>query len=282
MHRFVLHNEDVCEASAKVLAPGQIGLLSGWGVFSTIRVVRGIPFAFERHWERMKRDAATLGVPFPEDFEAVRSSLLRLIAANQVPEATLRVVVVRNSGGIWQGPPDRPYDLIALTTGLKNWGRGVKLAVYEHARYSASRFSGVKMLSWAPNLRMLEDAQSRGFDEALLLNERDEICECTSANIFVARDGEIWTPPLNSGCLPGVTRQILLDTVRVDGVPLREKVLYLRDLEQADEVFITSTTRNLLPVESIEGQPVCHTNHVRDSFETAFECYVDEYVGART
>jgi len=282
MYRFVLHNDDVREASAKVLSAGQIGLLSGWGVFSTIRVVRGIPFAFERHWERMKRDAATLGVPFPEDPEAVRSILLRLIAANQVSDATLRVVVVRNSGGIWEGPSDRPYDLIALTTGLKNWGRGVKLAVGESARYSASRFSGVKMLSWAPNLKMLEDAQSRGFDEVLLLNERGEICECTSANIFVARDGEIWTPPLDSGCLPGVTRQILLDTVRVDGVPVREKVLYVPDLEQADEVFITSTTRNLLPVVSIEGRPVCHTNNVRDSFETVFERYVDEYVAART
>jgi len=205
-----------------------------------------------------------------------------LIAANQAPEATLRVAVVRNSGGIWEGPADRPYDLIALTTGVKNWGRGVKLAVRPHARYSASEFSGVKMLAWAPNLKMLENAQCRGFDEVLLLNERDEICECTSANIFVAHGGEIWTPPLNSGCLPGVTRQILLDTVRVEGVPLLEKVLYLRDLEQADEIFITSTTRNLLPVVSIEGRPVRHTNNIRDSFETAFERYVDAYVAART
>lgn len=205
-----------------------------------------------------------------------------MIAANQTPEATLRVAVVRNSGGIWEGPAERSYDLIALTTGVKNWGRGVKLAVRPHARYSASEFSGVKMLAWAPNLKMLEDAQCRGFDEALLLNERDEICECTSANVFVAQGGEILTPPLNSGCLPGVTRQILLNTVRVEGVPLREKALYLPDLEQADEVFITSTTRNLLPVISIEGRPVHHTNNIRDSFEIVFERYVDEYVAART
>jgi branched-chain amino acid aminotransferase len=280
MHRFALHNEEICEASAKVLAPGQIGLLSGWGVFSTLRVVRGIPFAFERHWDRMKHDAAILHVPFPEDREAVRSQLLRLICANQASEGSLRLIVVRNQGGVWAGPSSTPYDLIAFTTGAKSWA-GVRLAVHEQARHAASRFRGVKMLAWALNLVMLEDAQSRGCDEVVLLNERGEVCECTSANIFVAQGGEVWTPPLESGCLPGVTRALLLDTVRVDGVPVREKVLHLEDLEGAEEVFITSTTRNLLPVISVEGRPVNHTGNSRELLSAAFERYVDAYLTER-
>lgn len=278
MHRFVLHNGEIREASAKVLAPAQVGLLSGWGVFSTLRVARGIPFAFERHWERMKRDAATLHVPFPEDPGALRADLLRLVAANETSDATLRVVVVRNRGGIWEGPTERPSDVVALTTGIKDWGEGVRLAVEPQARHAASRFRGVKILSWALNLTMLEDAQARGFDEVLLLNERGEISECTSANIFAARDGEVWTPPLASGCLPGVTRELLLGTVRAEGIPVREKTLRLEDLERADEVFITSTTRNLLPVASIEGRPVSHRGDVRHRLGTAFESYVEEYL----
>jgi branched-subunit amino acid aminotransferase/4-amino-4-deoxychorismate lyase len=83
LHRFVLHNEDLREAPDCVLAPGQVGLLSGWGVFSTIKVMDGVPFAFERHWTRMQRDAALMRVPFPPDPEPLRISLLRLLEANR-------------------------------------------------------------------------------------------------------------------------------------------------------------------------------------------------------
>jgi branched-chain amino acid aminotransferase len=281
MHRLVLHNDSVCEASAKVLAPGQVGLASGWGVFTTIRIVRGVPFAFERHWERMKRDAATLRVPFPADPEYIRCRLLRLIAANQVRDGSARVIVVRNRGGVWEGSPERDFDLIAFTATLKNWGAGVKLAVHEQARHAGSRFRGVKCLSWALNLVMLEEAQARGCDEVLLLNERGEVSECTSANVFVVRDGEVFTPPLESGCLPGVTREILLQIAPAEGTPIREKTLHLEDLITASEVFITSTTRNLLPVVSIEGRPLPQGRLVRNVLEAAFSRTVDEYTATR-
>ncbi len=256
MHPLVLHNDELRAASDPVLAAGQVGLLSGWGVFSTLRVVEGVPFAWERHWDRMRRDAQALRVPMPADSEFVRSRLMKLIEANKAVNATLRVVVVRNRGGIWQGPVDRDFDLIALTTDLKHWGRGVKLAVHPQARHAANAFRGTKIISWALNLTMLEEAQEKGFDEVILLNERDEVSECTSANLFVSEGGRVWTPPLDSGCLPGVTRQVLLEEVHVPGVPIAEKTLRLGDLEAADEVFITSTTRELLPVLSIEDRPI--------------------------
>ncbi len=280
MHRLVLHNDEVCEGSKNVLAPGQVGLASGWGVFSTLRIVRGVPFAFERHWERMKRDAATLHVPFPADPDYIRSRLLRLIAANQVGDGTARTIVVRNRGGIWEGTPECDFDLLAFTTGLKHWGADVRLAVDEQARHAGSRFRGVKCLSWALNLVMLEEAQTRGCDEVLLLNERGEVSECTSANVFIVRDGEVLTPPLDSGCLPGVTREILLELAPAEGIPIREMKLSLEDLMTANEVFITSTTRNLLPVVSIEGRPLRQRNQVREALEAAFERTVDKYIAS--
>jgi branched-chain amino acid aminotransferase len=263
-----------------VLAPGQVGLASGWGVFSTLRIVRGVPFAFERHWERMKRDAATLRVPFPADPDYIHSRLLRLIAANQVENGTARTIVVRNRGGIWEGSPDRDFDLLAFTASRKDWGAGVKLAVHEQARHAGSRFRGVKCLSWALNLVMLEEAQARGCDEVLLLNERGEVSECTSANVFIAREGEVLTPPLDSGCLPGVTREILIEIAPAEGIPIREKTLHLEDFMTASEVFITSTTRNLLPVVSIDGRPLRLLNQVRDALEAAFERTVDKYTAS--
>ncbi len=281
MHSFILYNDQVREAAGGVLSPGQIGLLSGWGVFSTIRVADGVLFAWERHWARMRHDARLLRVPFPNDSEAVRRSLLRLVEANQAQTGTLRIVVVRNRGGIWEGPGlDRDYDLIALTTKLKDWGEGTRLAVVPQARHSAQMFAGVKSLSWSMNLCWYEMAQSRGYDEALLLNEHGQVSECTSANIFAAVGDRVYTPPLGSGCLPGVTREVLLSGAHVPGIVVEEKDLRLEDLEQADEVFITSTTRNLLSVQAIEGIQVRQRGDVRRRVSEAFSEYVRKYVAA--
>jgi branched-chain amino acid aminotransferase len=281
VHRFVLHNEEIRDASDKLLAPGQVGLLSGWGVFSTIRVVEGVLFAFERHWARMRKDAAALHVPLPADTEGVRRKLLELVAANQAFDATLRVVVVRNTGGMWEGPAmGRACDLIALTSATKEWGTGVRLCYTPRARYAAGEFAGAKILSWGMNLTWLEKAQAGGFDETILLNERDEVSECTSANLFAAEGTRVWTPPLGSGCLPGVTRELLVHEIRVPGYSIEEKVLEPADLERASEVFITSTTRNLLPVVEIEGRAIAHSGGACAALRSAFAAYVDAYVAS--
>jgi branched-chain amino acid aminotransferase len=279
VHRFVLHNEKIREASEQVLAPGQVGLLSGWGVFSTIKVMDGVLFAFERHWARMKRDAALLRVPFPDDPERLRAALLRLVDANRAVDATMRVVVVRNEGGMWQGPSNgRPFDVIALTADLKAWGRGVKLRSVAQARHAGSPFAGTKILSWAMNLAWLDAAQCDGYDEVVLLNEHGAVSECTSANIFIARGNAVLTPPLSAGCLPGVTRELLLNEIRVPDIEIAEQDIYPRDVAAADEVFITSTTRDLLPVLEIDGRETGRDGRARTALQAAFSSYVDQYV----
>jgi len=279
LHRFILHNDRIQEASAETLAAGQVGLLAGWGVFSTLRIAEGVPFAFERHWARIQRDAALFHVPLPAAPEAVRARLLELVEANHAYDSTLRLAIVRNGGGMWAGPSNgRASDLIALTADTKEWGTGVKLAVQPQARHAACEFAGTKILSWAMNLTWLENAQRRGFDEVILLNERGEVAECTSANIFMAHGGQVWTPPLNSGCLPGVTREVLLDEIRVPGIEIREKRLFAADLEAADEVFITSTTRDLLPAVEIEGRQVGRTRATETALAAAFQNRLRQYI----
>ncbi|MFN0171711.1 MAG: aminotransferase class IV [Bryobacteraceae bacterium] len=281
MHRFLLHNREIHETSDSVLSPGQVGLLSGWGVFSTIKVIDGVLFAWERHWARMSRDARLLRVPMPADSERVRRDLLRLIEQNQAANATLRLVVVRNGGGTWEGPSTgRPSDVIALTADLKHWGHAVKLDWVPEARHAASIFRGTKILSWAMNLTWLEEAQSRGYDEVILLNERGEVAECTSANLFIANGHDVWTPPLDSGCLPGVTRELLLAEVHAEGYAIREKTLYPQDLEAADEVFITSTTRDLLAVNRLGTMDRTNRGGAREALSAAFSRLCDQYVDA--
>ena len=288
MHRFLLHNDDIRDAGDLGLSAGQVGLLAGWGVFSTLRVYDGVMFAFERHWERMRRDAARIRVPFPAQPEWLESRLQRLIEANQAApgqplNATLRVVIVRNRGGLYEGPGiTRDFDAIAFTVDMVRWPETVKLGVVPNGRHAASEFAGTKYTSWAENLTRYERAHQQGLDEVILLNERGEVAECTSANVFIVdNDRRVWTPPLSSGGLGGVTRAVLLEEIRDPEIAIAEKPLVPADLSSASEVFITSTTRELLPVVSIEGLPIQGGRAVCDRLRQAFSAHVNNYVKLR-
>lgn len=270
-------------STAQTMSPGQVGAVNGWGVFSTLRIHQGVLFAWERHFARMAKDAKLLRVPFPEDPAELEEPLLRLIEANQAQESTLRVIVLRNKGGMWEGPGiERPYDLIAFTTDLKDWGQSVRLGMQEQARHAAHPYAGTKMLSWSFNLAMYEEAHDRGFDEVVLLNENGEVSELTSANLFAVFGNEVVTPPLaSSGCLPGVTRALLLEAIRVPGITVREENLRPASLEKADGLFISSSTRDLLPVAHIEGLRIQQNDQVRARLHTAFREYLSDYCASR-
>jgi branched-chain amino acid aminotransferase len=272
VHRFVLHNGEIRDASDLFISPGQVGFLNGWGVFSTLRISQGVLFAFERHYSRLRRDAELLHVPLPFSSVYLQSALLSLVEVNSAAEAVLRVAVVRNKGGIFEAPGlKRECELIAFTADLKNWGSGARLKSVPNARFGASPFAGTKTASWSHNLTWLEEAQEQGFDECLLLNEHGHLSECTSANLFIIRGRKVMTPPLDtSGCLPGVTRAILLDEVTLEGIDIAERESTLKDLEDSDMAFLTSTTRDLLPVTEVDGRTLRAESEVFDSLRAAF------------
>jgi branched-chain amino acid aminotransferase len=280
MHAWILHQDRIREAGEHIWMGGQAGLLNGWGVFSTLRVIDGVLFAYDRHWRRMQRDAALLRVPFPDDPAWLEAQLRKLVEANRAWNATLRVAVVRNRGGQFEGPGiARDFDVIAFTKDLTAWGEQARLDLAEKARHADHEFAGTKMLSWSFNLVHLERAQARGFDEVALLNERGEVSECTSANLFAVIGGRVVTPPLSSGCLPGVTRAILLEEIDPS---IEERTLLPEDLEAATEIFMTSSTRDVLPVTQVGGlslrldpsRPV--TRRLRDAFAHCLAAYAAE------
>lgn len=282
LHDFVLHNEEIRRSSDPLFGAGQVGVLMGWGVFTTFRVTQGALFAFERHWARMKRDAALLRVPFPGNPEWLHERLQRLIHANRCSDATMRVCIVKNRGTVFAGPDTgRDFDLVAMTTSPANWGESMRLGVVPNGRFAASPYSRTKVLSWAFNLNWYQEAHERGLGEVILLNEREEVAECTSANIFAVFGNEAITPPLESGCLPGITRELLLEEIRVEGIEVSERQLRLEDLAEADEVFVTSSTRDLMPVSEIEGLKVRRNGTVCDRLKRAFRLYIQEYTGSK-
>ncbi|MCX6621699.1 MAG: aminotransferase class IV [Acidobacteria bacterium] len=262
MHSWIFHNGRIVDSSQTVLSPGQVGLLSGWGVFSTIRVFDGVLFAYERHWARMRRDAAVLSVPFPADSEQFKQDLLRLVEANGAYNGTLRVSVIRNRGGMWEGAGvERDFDVVAFTANVRPWVDGVRLGVVPQGRHAQSMFAGTKVLSWCANVYWYEQAHRKGLDEVMLLNERGEVSECTSANLFAVEGSQVWTPPLASGCLPGVTREVLLDEIRPEGMQIGERTLLPGDLEAADEIFITSTVGHVPPQRDHRIAPGGYSRH---------------------
>jgi len=252
MDDLIFHNDRILPLSEAHLSPGQVGLLSGWGVFTTLRIYQGRPFAFERHWSRMSRDAARLGVPLPYECNAVLDATVDLSRANGCSEAMARITFVKNQGGLWADAEGLgETDLLIFTRALVAWPATECLLLAPGGIFAAGHYSGAKMLSWVSHAAVLREAHEKGFDDALLTNEKNQLAECTSANIFLIRDGKVLTPPLSSGCLGGITREILVEIAPSEGIELVEEALTVDDLAKAEEVFISSTTREVAPIESI-------------------------------
>jgi branched-chain amino acid aminotransferase len=280
IHRFIFHNDRLLPIEEVRLSPGQAGLLNGWGLFTTLRILEGQAFAFERHWRRLLKDAALTHLPMPFDPEKVRGQLGEVLRANNVTDGCARIYVVYNRIGHWcSDEPAPPVDLIIYSAGLPRYKEPARLALRPHGRYAASPIAGVKTTAWLNNVWNLYEAQQAGFDEVVLLNERGEVSECTAANFFCVRGGEVWTPPLDSGCLEGVTRGLLLELGPKHGVPILERAFRPEDIYSADEVFISSTNRNLLAIGEVNGHRFAAApGPVTRRLDAIFSAYVAEYM----
>jgi branched-chain amino acid aminotransferase len=283
IHRYIFHNDSLQAIEKVRLSPGQAGLICGWGIFTTMRIFRGEAFAYERHWRRLEKDAGLIRMPMPYTSARVRVSLHEVIRANKASEGCARIYFVYNSVGFWQSQEQRPQvDLIICSAPLPEYREPIRLGLREHGRHAASPLAGVKSISWLPNVWAVAEAQQEGFDEVVLLNERGEIAECTAANIFAVKNGKVYTPPLNSGCLEGVTRGILFEIAPEAGVAVVQQAMRPEDLYSADEVFISSTNRNLLGVGEIAGHRIAAApGPITRQLDVLFDAHVSAYVGRR-
>jgi branched-chain amino acid aminotransferase len=280
IHRHVWHNDKLQPIEQVRLSPGQAGLLNGWGLFTTLRIVEGEAFAYERHWKRLQKDAALTHLPMPFDAATVRAQLAEVVRANGVREGCARIYLVYNKVGFWTSDESFPQvDLILYTADLPGYREPARLALRIHGRHAASPLAGVKTTAWLNNVWNLYEAQQGGYDEVVLLNERGEVTECTAANIFCVRGGKVLTPPLSSGCLEGITRGLLLELGHAHGVDVEERALKPEDLYRAEEVFISSTNRNLLAVGEVNNQRIAAApGPVTKKLDGFFTEYVKEYV----
>jgi branched-chain amino acid aminotransferase len=283
IHRNIFHNDSLVAIEDARLSPGQAGLICGYGLFTTLRIAGGEAFAYERHWRRLEKDAAITHLPMPYTGAKVRVHLHEVIRGNGVTEGCARIYLVQNNVGMWQSDEPRPnVDLIITTADMPKYREPARLTVREHGRHAASALCSVKTTSWLDNVWSVGEATREGFDEVVLLNERGEVAECTSANIFAVKDGKVATPPLNSGCLEGVTRGILFEIAPDAGISLAQQALRPEDLYAADEIFISSTNRNVIAVGEIAGHRIATpAGPVTKRLDELFGAYVTEYVERR-
>jgi len=280
MHPFVFHNDQLLPIEQARLSPGQAGVINGWGIFSTVRTYRGQPFRLDKHFERLQRDAKLLEIPLPCGYDQLHERFMRLVQANKVGNACVRVYFIHNKIGIWKSAEPFPtVDLLMYSLELPERKGPTQLALSAHGRYAAHPLTGTKVTSWLNNAWMVETvAHHRGFDDVLLLNERDELSECTAAHIYIVKDGKTSTPPLASGCLAGVSRLTMLELAVKAGTPIVERAIPKDELYTADEVFITSTTRQVQPVNQIEDHSWNAPGPVTDKFTRLFDSYVEDFI----
>lgn len=238
------------DAGEAALALDDHGVTTGDGCFETLKVLDGVPFALTRHLRRLRRSCEGLGLAAPAD-DVVREACDAAIGAGGPGVGRVRITVTAGRAPLGSGRGDVAPTLAVLVGPPASWEPTTAVAVCPWVRNERSAVAGLKTTSYAENVVALAWAKERGCSEAIFANTRDELCEGTGTNVFVVLDGAVVTPPLSSGCLAGVTRELLLEVVDVD-----ERAVPIDALDAADEVFLTSSTRDIHPVHRVDGRPL--------------------------
>lgn len=255
MHSNVCANGRIVEQSDAPLA-ASAGVLYGKGVFTTVRIEGGQPFLFEKHLRRLRENARAIGLAPIED-AAIEAGLQKLVAANAVVSGRARITLLDASGSsIWGGSGEAVTELHIITGELRSVPGEFRLGASPFAVNSASPLAGIKSCNYLENLLAAEEARGRGFHEAVRLNERGEIVSGAMSNIFWLSGGELYTPSLRTGCLPGTVREMVLENLEC-----REAEVRIDVLETAEAIFLTSSGIGIGPVAEYAGRRLPVSSH---------------------
>ncbi|WP_166354039.1 aminotransferase class IV [Phytoactinopolyspora limicola] len=222
------------------------GLTVGDGVFETAKVVNGVPFALERHLERLERSATGLGLPAP-DRAAVRAACQEVLDQfGRPPLGRIRITYTGGVGPLGSARGDAGPTLMVACTVVEPYPSTTSIAVVPWPRNERGATAGLKSTSYAENVIALERAHELGAGEAIVADTQGRLCEGTGSNIFVVVDGRLVTPSLATGCLAGITRALVLEWTQAEEVDLPVEVL-----RTADEIFLTSSVRDIQPVSAV-------------------------------
>ncbi len=276
LHPVISLNRTMVEATKARVAAVSSAALYGRGVFTTLAVYDSKPFLWSKHWQRLSAHAAKLDIDHTGCTEkSVGEAVNKLVAVNQVKDGRVRVTMLARSGrDFWKAKlsSTRKTDLLIMTGDPRRVSaNGLSLAVSPYRVSTFSPLTGIKSLNYLDHILSKEEARSRDFDEAVVLNERGEIVSATTANIFWAKSGTVHTPSLSTGALAGITRECVIDIANKHFIPLVEGVYEMTDLVDADEIFLTSSGVGVAPVTTFDFrryaiEPESIVNILRQAF----------------
>jgi branched-chain amino acid aminotransferase len=248
-------NGELVDADGACLSPADHGFLVGDGVFETLRCYAGTPFALTHHIERLEAGARALGLNAP-GADALQSAAHAVIEANGLRDARMRITLTSGPGppGLLRG--EREPTVVVAAGPLTPWPPTAAATVSRFRRNEDSPLAGVKTISLAESVMALAEARAAGADEGILLNGRGNVCEATTANVFVVRGEHVSTPSLESGCLAGITRECVLGLCGALGLKAEEMEIPAAALLEANELFLTSSTREVQPLVELDGRAV--------------------------
>lgn len=263
MDAIVNLNGRVVGARDAVISVFDHGFLYGDGVYETLRTYNRRPFLLDRHLGRLRRSAGRIRLAIPLSDEELTARIAETVGAAPPGELYIRLLVTRGPGELTYDPKACPTPSIVIIVKPHTppppeaFEHGVTIALSSILRnHPGALDPQIKSNNLLNNALAMQEAIERGAYEALMCNYRGELAECSQSNVFLVRDGTVCTPRLESGLLEGITRNFVLELARELGITARETVLYPVDLDRADEVFITSTTREVLPVVRVDERPV--------------------------
>src|SRR5262245_55321500 len=268
------------------------GFLYGDSVYEVLRAYRGVPFELEAHLERLASSAARIAMSLPIETSVLASEIQLAMKAGGNPDAYLRVIVTRGSGKIGLDPAlaERPRRIVIcqnvseMVPPAAAYEDGVELALVDVRRNLREAIDPeAKTGNYLNSVLAVAEARKRGAYEALMLDHRGLITEGSSSNIFLVIGGLILTPPIGAGILRGVTRGAVLEVAKKGGLRALEIPLPAETVDEADEAFITSSIREIVPVASINGRRVGASapGPLTRRVQQLFREHVEAYVAAR-
>lgn len=242
------------------------GFLYGDGVYETLRTYNGAPFLFDRHMRRLRQSASMLALTVPlsnEQIAARFAETMKAAGLGGTRDAYIRILVTRGIGELSYDPAATPEpSIVVIVKGhvdlpASSVSEGVTAALVPIVRnHPGSVNPLIKSNNLLNSALAMQEAMRRGAFEAVMRNYRGELAECSTANLFIVKGGAALTPPLDAGLLPGITREYLLEIGPELGIPVREEVLRDADLFGADECFLTSTTREIVPIVRVDDRAI--------------------------
>ena len=254
-------NGRISDAADAVIPVFDHGFLYGEGVYETLRTYGGKPFLFDAHMKRLRRSAGMISLEVPgTDAEMMEKIRATVAAEKGIAEAYIRILITRGVGELTYNLAATPVPSTIIIVKpfpeppAAHFSEGIALAVVSVRRNHPSALNPrIKSNNLLNNALAMQEAIRQGAEEALMLNQQDEIAECSQSNFFIVKGGKVSTPPLTAGLLPGITREFVFEVGKDAGVPVEERTMHTADLWDADEAFITGTTREITPVVKVDG-----------------------------